>query len=85
MYISANQYLSGAGGSIGRAIAIRLAKEGATVMIADIDESKAKETADLIMKAGEKAQFTQLDVTNEDQVKAWMTKQSLLKFNNQRV
>ncbi len=53
-------------------MAILLAKEGAQVMISDLDESKAKETADLITKEGGKAQFMQVDVTNEDQVKNWI-------------
>jgi NAD(P)-dependent dehydrogenase (short-subunit alcohol dehydrogenase family) len=40
--------ITGAGGGIGRAIALRFAKEGAAVTVCDIDEASAHETAKLI-------------------------------------
>ncbi|HMC71514.1 MAG TPA: SDR family oxidoreductase, partial [Mycobacteriales bacterium] len=39
--------LTGAGSGIGRATAVRLASEGATIFAVDIDEGRLKETADL--------------------------------------
>lgn len=44
--------VSGAGSGIGRAIAIAYAKEGAKVVVADINEEHAIETVALIEKAG---------------------------------
>lgn len=52
--------VTGAARGIGEAIAIRLASEGATVMIADIDEDAAIATAAAI---GDRAIGQQLDVT----------------------
>ena len=40
--------VTGAGRSIGRAIALRLAKEGAAVAVTDIDESSARGVAEEI-------------------------------------
>ncbi len=38
--------VTGAGSGIGRATAVRLAADGARVLVVDIDEAAAKETAD---------------------------------------
>jgi len=46
----------GAGGGLGRAIAIALAQEGVTVAIADINAANASETAAEIVTAGGKAE-----------------------------
>lgn len=47
--------ITGGGSGIGRATAIRFAKEGACVVVADMDEAGVKETAKLITEAGGKA------------------------------
>ena len=52
--------VTGAARGIGAAIAQRLASEGASVMIADIDQGAATETAAAI---GDRAVGQQLDVT----------------------
>ena len=44
--------VTGGGSGIGRAIAVRLAREGAAVAIWDINADKAEETLDFIKKAG---------------------------------
>ena len=60
-----------AGGSgMGRASALRLAGEGATVVVADINPAAADETVALITEAGGAAEAFVVDVTNEDQLKA---------------
>lgn len=57
--------ITGAASGIGRASAIALAREGAAVMVTDIDESGAKETASTIHKAGGKSTALRQDVTDE--------------------
>ncbi len=47
--------ITGGGGGIGRATALRFAKEGALVVVSDMDEAGARETAQLIAEGGGKA------------------------------
>lgn len=47
-----NAVVTGAGAGIGRAIALRLAAEGAKVVVQDINEAAARETSDMIGAAG---------------------------------
>jgi len=62
--------VTGAGMGIGRAVALAFAKEGAGVVVADINADAAKETVELVEKAGGKALFVQCDVTKEEEIKA---------------
>jgi len=57
--------VTGAGGGIGRGCAIELAKEGAAVAVADIDDQGVKETVAMITANGGKAKGYHLDVSNE--------------------
>jgi NAD(P)-dependent dehydrogenase (short-subunit alcohol dehydrogenase family) len=60
-----------AGGSgMGRASACRLAQEGATVVIADIDAAAGQATADLIADADGSAEAMTVDVADLDQLRA---------------
>lgn len=61
--------VTGAGSGIGRASALALAKNGARVMVSDIDEASGRETAKLIVESGGEADFFQCDVSDEEQVK----------------
>jgi 2-hydroxycyclohexanecarboxyl-CoA dehydrogenase len=56
--------VTGAAQGIGRAIASRLAAEGAAVAIADINAAAAESTAAELRSAGAKALAVKLDVTN---------------------
>lgn len=55
--------VTGGGLGIGRAISLDYALEGAKVMIADIDESSAMETIELIRKQGGVAEFCYCDTS----------------------
>lgn len=61
--------VTGAGSGIGRAIALRLASEGASVVIADMNEAAAQETASLVKSGGGSAQVMIFDVGNPEAVK----------------
>ena len=56
--------VTGAGRGIGRATALRLAREGASVTVADIDEANAKGVAEKIASAAGAAHSLTVDVTN---------------------
>src|SRR2546423_10882391 len=62
--------VTGAAQGIGRAIAIRLASEGAGVAIADLQEDAATRTADEIRAAGGNALGIRMDVTHFEHVSA---------------
>ena len=56
--------VTGAGRGIGRATALRLAREGASVTVADIDEANANQVAEEIESAGGTAHAYTVDVTD---------------------
>ncbi len=60
--------ITGAGSGIGRACAIEFAKEGATVIVADINRDGAEETVRLIRSGRGKAFAFQTDVSKPDSV-----------------
>lgn len=60
--------ITGAGSGIGRASAILFAKEGAGVVISDIDSRNGNETIDLIKREGREAFFVQADVSEASDV-----------------
>lgn len=59
-------FVTGGASGIGRASARRLAKEGATVIVTDIDRQGGTETVDLIESEGGDAEFHALDVSEYD-------------------
>lgn len=60
--------VTGASEGIGRAAALRLAREGARVVVADINEEEGHRTVGLIEQDGGVARFFRMDVTDEEQV-----------------
>jgi meso-butanediol dehydrogenase/(S,S)-butanediol dehydrogenase/diacetyl reductase len=61
--------VTGSGSGIGRAIGLRLASEGASVLFADLDGAKAEESAAQARAAGGKASAITTDVTQREQVR----------------
>ena len=62
--------VTGAGQGIGRAIALRLAKDGADIAIVDVNEDKMKAVADEVRQIGRKATTFKADVSKRDDVYA---------------
>jgi NAD(P)-dependent dehydrogenase (short-subunit alcohol dehydrogenase family) len=69
--------VTGAGSGIGRASAVRLAQEGAAVVVVDVNEEGGRETVQQIESAGPsggsgqaRAAFVRADVTDEADVRA---------------
>lgn len=62
--------VTGAGSGIGKAVALLLAKQGATVYVADIQEEQARTVVDEITKDGGKAVAKTVDVADQGKVEA---------------
>ncbi|WP_333609899.1 (S)-acetoin forming diacetyl reductase [Pantoea piersonii] len=61
-------FVTGAGQGIGAAIALRLAKDGFAVAVADYNADTAQQIADKIISTGGKAVALQVDVAQRDRV-----------------
>lgn len=64
--------VTGAGRGLGKGIAVKLAAEGARVIIADMSPETAAETAGEINKAGGTARAFAVNIARQDEVKAMM-------------
>ena len=62
--------ISGGGAGIGRAAALRMAREGAVIAACDIRSEAAAETVALVEEAGGRGLAVALDVTEEEQWQA---------------
>jgi NAD(P)-dependent dehydrogenase (short-subunit alcohol dehydrogenase family) len=58
--------ITGAGNGIGRGTARRFAREGANVVVAEIDAAAGKATADSLAELGGRGLFVETDVTQKD-------------------
>src|SRR3546814_14621770 len=71
--------VTGAGGSIGRASALILARRGANVVVADIVEAAAEEKVRLIRAEGGNPVYSHCGVSIEDN--AWSTVEPALTYS----
>jgi meso-butanediol dehydrogenase / (S,S)-butanediol dehydrogenase / diacetyl reductase len=71
--------ITGAARGIGRAAALLFAREGARVVVADLDEINGEETASLIRSMGGQAEFYKTNLIKSDQV-ARLIDKSFKKF-----
>jgi NAD(P)-dependent dehydrogenase (short-subunit alcohol dehydrogenase family) len=60
--------VTGAGSGLGRALALDLAKRGASLVVSDINMSSAEETAELLRQQQASAEVIQCDVTDREAV-----------------
>ena len=60
--------VTGGGSGLGQACAVAMARAGARVMVADVNEAGGAETVKLVEEAGSEADFVRTDVTDEAQV-----------------
>jgi len=60
--------VTGGGGGIGRGIALRLAQEGARLVVPDLNEAAANETVDAVRQAGGQALAIKTDVSDAEAV-----------------
>lgn len=63
-------FITGAGSGIGRGTAVRLARDGANICIADIDMDGAEETASMVREFGRDAITVKVNVASKSQVQA---------------
>lgn len=61
-------FITGAGSGIGQGTALRLARDGANVCIAEIDLDAAEETASMVREFGRRAQIVRCNVASKPQV-----------------
>jgi 3-oxoacyl-[acyl-carrier protein] reductase len=66
--------ITGAGGGFGRAIAIKMAQEGAKIGVNDVNPKGIKETLEVIREIGGEELALEADVGNVDQVKGMFQK-----------
>ncbi len=66
--------VTGAGSGIGRAGAIRMAEEGAVVIVADRDARQGRASAEQIRDRGGRAEFIQVDVSVDKDIEAMIAR-----------
>ena len=65
--------ITGAGGALGRATALRLALDGFVVCVSDVDRSTLDETVEVVEADGGRCIATTVDLTDETMINHWFT------------
>jgi meso-butanediol dehydrogenase/(S,S)-butanediol dehydrogenase/diacetyl reductase len=66
--------ITGGGDGLGQASAVLFAKEGASVVVADMDPARGMKTVDMIKNQNGEAMFVEVDISKEDSVKNMVEK-----------
>ena len=66
--------ITGGSRGLGRAMAVALGAEGATIALVARDEAKLNETAEAVRRQGSRAEIHLADVSSEEQVEALASK-----------
>src|SRR6476646_766481 len=64
--------VTGSGGGIGRATAVEMARQGARIVVTDLNDEGGQETVRLVQEVGGEAEYIHCDVTKLDQGGALM-------------
>jgi len=64
--------VTGSGSGIGSAVARSLARRGASILVADIDEDGGRRSVEAVTNAGGRAAFTRVDVTRTEDLGAML-------------
>lgn len=70
--------ITGAGSGLGQAAALKLAEQGASIVVVDLVEKTGLETVKQIEQLGSKAIFVQADVSKAAEVENYVKKRSKL-------
>src|SRR5690242_17053625 len=62
--------ITGAGSGIGRQSALLFSREGAAVLVVDVNDAGGKETADMVKKAGGRAAYCHADISKAGEAQA---------------
>jgi NAD(P)-dependent dehydrogenase (short-subunit alcohol dehydrogenase family) len=62
--------VTGSGGGIGRATAVEMGRQGAKVVVTDVNDEQGQETAGLVEETGADAIYLHCDVRSEDDIRA---------------
>src|SRR5699024_11852873 len=73
--------ITGAGGGLGRAVAERLANEGAKLVLVDLKQEAAQQTIDIVKGITDNVLFVQANVTKKDDVQNFVNV-AVKKFNS---
>ncbi|MEC5426083.1 glucose 1-dehydrogenase [Virgibacillus sp. C22-A2] len=73
--------ITGAGSGLGQATAVRLAKEGVSIVVVDVNEKGGNETVELAKQSGVDSIFVKADVSRPDEVKNYVD-QAVDKFGH---
>jgi NAD(P)-dependent dehydrogenase (short-subunit alcohol dehydrogenase family) len=73
-YMGKVAFVTGAGSGIGRATALAFAREGVSVVVADVSEQANQQTARMIEELGGRALAVRCDVTRTDDVRGALEK-----------
>jgi NAD(P)-dependent dehydrogenase (short-subunit alcohol dehydrogenase family) len=71
--------VTGAASGIGRATALRLAQDGADIVLADVNIDRLTEVASEVERLGRQSQVTQVDVSSRAETQT-MVDQALARF-----